>query len=218
MVAHFESTTMRIIVISIIAVVLSFLNAFSQQFRTLDQYQQYFIENCRAIDKIEGSWYVHKTLFVDNVFLRRDEFIVVIIKQSGEFFQYTIEDGYYKPTAGYKKYIKKMPDYFYSVQYESDCNTTMTSNSFSLFNNKFSYSVDITRHVKCLLPSNEYRSVTANYSFSKMYPLDADIKGTSEHNRITKTTGTAFVISSDGYVVTNYHVIENANSLALRCY
>ena len=49
-------------------------------------------------------------------------------------------------------------------------------------------------------------------SYLKMYPANSNFSSSG----IKKSSGTGFAISSNGYIVTNYHVIENANSIEVK--
>jgi S1-C subfamily serine protease len=55
--------------------------------------------------------------------------------------------------------------------------------------------------------------VNKNNTYIKLFP----IKNTSSNSNIAiNTSGTGFAISSTGLIVTNYHVIENANSIKVK--
>lgn len=59
-----------------------------------------------------------------------------------------------------------------------------------------------------------YADITWDVTFTKIYPTSSDYQSITESTQ--KSTGTGFAISSNGYIVTNYHVIENANSIKVR--
>lgn len=48
--------------------------------------------------------------------------------------------------------------------------------------------------------------------YLKMYPTNSNFSSSS----IQKSSGTGFALSSNGYIVTNYHVIENAKSIEVK--
>lgn len=188
---------------------------FAQKYRTLEQFQEHFIDNYQNIDKIEGIWYVYLTIYADNITPHQNEFMVAIIKEKDEYYQYTIEEGYYKPNPGYKKFTKDYSSYK-CVEYEDQCRITMSSTSFYLSNNKFTYNLDATRSLNCYANKNLANSVIKKYSYSKIYPLESDIEKIKKPEKIEKSTGTGFAISSDGYIVTNYHVVENATKIKVK--
>ena len=59
--------------------------------------------------------------------------------------------------------------------------------------------------------------VNFKWNFIKTYPtsvmyVDAAAKAKNE-NQPSKTSGTGFFLSKDGYIITNYHVVENARTI-----
>ena len=192
------------------------LNTYGQKFRSLEKYKNYFIQNNNTIDKIEGVWFVNLNIYADGLTPINKEFTVVIIKENSQFYQYTIEDGYYSPSGGYKKFNKNYSSYK-CIEYDDQCNITMTSSSFSITKKRFSYNLNATNLIYCLSNGSINRNTIKRYSYSKLFPLESDISESRiKEIKSKKTTGTGFAISSNGYIVTNYHVVKNASTIKIK--
>jgi len=74
---------------------------------------------------------------------------------------------------------------------------------------------DARKHGRTYYPGesvNYIRSYIKIYPTPEMYAAEVQIKNTEQEN--TEWTGTGFALK-DGYVVTNYHVVENANQIRI---
>jgi hypothetical protein len=122
----------KVIIISIIIGIS--LNTYGQKFRTMEQYQNYFIENYKTLDKIEGIWYNLSKLIVNNNIKNYDPEIVAIIKEGDVYKQYTLKDGYYSPVSGTRAFKYTTSGYQYNRYYEEE-NKTYYGEPFYLYNN-----------------------------------------------------------------------------------
>ena len=208
---------MKQIKLFIITIIIGIsFNTYGQKFRTLEKYKSYFIQNNKTIDKIEGIWFVNLNIYAKGLTPINKEFTVVIIKENSQYYQYAIEDGYYKPSSGYKKFNKNYSNYK-CIEYDDRCNITMTSSSFNITNKRFSYNLNATNLIHCLSNSSINRNTIKRYSYSKLFPLESDISESRiNKTKSKKTTGTGFAISTNGYIVTNYHVIKNASTIKIK--
>ena len=195
--------------------------AFAQKFRTLEQYQEYFLKNYKSLDKIEGIWYKSSKKTIDGYVTNLDPLIVAIIKEGNVFKEYRLKDGYYTPKKGSRSFKYTRSGYQYN-HYEAT-NYTFYGEYFYLYgeNMKFSFKMGVLNLVKNQFKErggnpNSIKSAFYTYSYSKMYPLESDFENYNKPIQIEKSTGTGFAISSDGYIVTNYHVVENASKIKVK--
>jgi len=186
--------------------------AFSQKYRTLEQFQKYFIDNYKSINKIEGIWQVK--IFFTPVSMNKDneDWYIAIIKEGSEYKGYKLENGYFSPgnynisfsSKSYNQYQIKAFNYNVSETFYDD---------FFISNNSFQTLFDLTNSLKKQgLNSN----ASVKWTFIKIFPSESDIQVIENDSKKTPQTGTGFAISSDGYIVTNYHVVENATKVKIK--
>lgn len=215
-IVHFKLNTMKpifFLIFTIFSIPQFHLHA--QKFRTIEQYQTYFREKDFKTELIEGIWDVTTSVFADGKWILGDKYTVAIVNESGSFSQYEIENGHYKPNSGYKKFIKDYAGYV-CVTNPGTCDVTMRSIRFYLDINQFMYELDLTPYLACMSNRNPGIIFLQRYTHVKMYPLESDIIENKKEKIKKKSTGTGIAISSDGYIATNYHVIENASSIKVR--
>ncbi|GAA4435415.1 hypothetical protein GCM10023188_27370 [Pontibacter saemangeumensis] len=59
--------------------------------------------------------------------------------------------------------------------------------------------------------------IVVTTEFTKVFPTQWDIQNASKKTeKSIASTGTGFALTSDGYIVTNFHVVENAKSIKVR--
>jgi S1-C subfamily serine protease len=189
-------------------------NTYSQKYRTLEQYQNHFIQNIEIIDQIEGIWHVNLSNYLDGSLIGRNEFIVAIILENGNFAQYTIEDGYYKPSPITSNFTYS--GYSYKFNRNNRENNITTSATSSVNSKTISFELNMYTEMKYVSNNSFNGSVVFKYSYQKIFPLESDIEKIKKPEKVEKSSGTGFAISSDGYIVTNYHVVENATKIKVK--
>jgi len=207
----------------LIMISFEYQNVGSQKYRTLKEYQEYFISNYQTIDKIEGIWYEQHTLTINENSNNSDPKINVIVKEGTSYIQYTFENGYYLPTSGTKEFNFTTSGYQYKRYFE-EINKNLYGEPFYLYNNnkKFSFELgakDLMRAdaKKNGQDPNIIRNSYFNFSYSKYFPLESDIINKDNQEKSNSSSGTGFAISSNGMIATNYHVIDGAKKIEVRC-
>ena len=167
------------------------ITTFSQ---TESIYKKYFLENISSLDIVEGiydcsyrtrSWDSMGNLYFDETIT--DGGNTTIINQNDKLNvldENNIAIAYLIKTAVPGKYVMQMKNGKHYL-YVTD---------FGLVK----YTIDKT--------DDDGRYI-AEVTLTKLYPTLDDIK--LENNKIRPSTGTGFAISKEGYIVTNYHVIEH---------
>jgi S1-C subfamily serine protease len=192
----------KIIIISIIIGIS--INAYGQKFRTIEQYQNYYIANYETLDEIEGIWKVQRYFETPYENKNQDSWLIAIVKDSYKSNAYNIVDGIYDP-GDYKIEFYNISYHKYEMQaFHHDTRKTFNDDLYIL-NNSFHTLINIPEWETNLL-----------WTFFKIFPLESDLEILEESMQPEKSTGTGFAISSDGYIVTNYHVIENAKTIKVK--
>ena len=137
--------------------------AFSQKYRTLEQYQDYFIKNYKSIDKIEGIWYSLSTQTINNIVKQVDPEVVAIIKEGESYKQYTLKDGLYVPISGTRVFMNTTSGYQYNRYYEEEGKTNY-GEAFYLYDNSV---FDIVKTLKPSKKRNELEISDVNNVYLK---------------------------------------------------
>jgi len=195
------------------------INTFGQKFRTMEQYQNHYIENYKTIDKIEGIWYVLWNQQINNDFQHLQPYTVAIIKEGIYYKEYMLKDGYYSPISYERGFVHPTSGYKY---YEKTSKIGY-GETFYLYTNskKFSFVTNQLQSMKNTMREagrNPYylKKALFSYSYSKLYPLEVDIQIAKKQKSNIALTGTGFAISTNGYIVTNYHVVKDASKLNIK--
>jgi len=210
----------RIISIIIVLILIQ-LSSSSQKYRTAEQFQKYYLENINSINKIEGIWYCHTSATLNSAKSDHDPQVVAIIKEGQSFKQYTLKNGFYEPIPGIRGFENITSGYQYKRYYD-DTGETLYGDPFYLYGNnkKFSFEMGFLEKARRDVRKRGLSSVRIykafySYSYSKIFPLEGDIE--SAKKEIPKgKTGTGVAISSDGHIITNYHIIENASNIKIK--
>jgi len=183
---------------------------FAQKFNTEQEFINYFSTNCNTLDPIEGIWLVQFSKSLDNRNYKiADYYKAAIIKDGSKYIEYPLKDGFVSSNNNFIKFNKSYSTtytvYNYNImsQYTATKSATISDNTF-----EFVLSLEDL--------SGERSSYTfyTKRRFSKSFPLNCNEINNSNKNN--NSTGTGFAISSDGYIVTNYHVIENATKIKVK--
>ncbi len=216
---HTLQVSSRLIINLFLIIFLNF-NLYAQKFRTIEQYQEYFISNYISLDEIEGIWQGNSkinstSIYGDHVPSESEEGIIAIIKEGNIIYQYKLVDGVYSPSKVTVKYNKGR-NYYARTAYFDACDEYVNSNNFTIKNNKFSIKENVTRVLNCQANRSIVRKSELISTYSRIFPLESDIINSPEASNSIGTQGTAFAISREGYIVTNYHVIQDAKTINIR--
>lgn len=183
---------------------LTFINCiYSQCDKDKSEWEDYFEEK-GPLDQLEGIWSVQSYSKSyqfrrympesDNQYLQK----IAIYKNGENFSACTVDAKYngkhllsYESTANPNLYLVSMKH-------------SKTGARFTLNNGFFNFNISYDG----ISGSGEF-SYISDYEFIKIFP------STNINNRVNRT-GTGFAISENGYIVTNYHVVENANSIKVK--
>lgn len=176
----------------------------------IDEAKRYFAENILELDQVEGLYKIHLDIQIHNVLtgIRNsyyDYYIVIVDPKKVEnrdwpFVMALFENGELKPYGEIRKNGNT-----YTVTESDNFNRLVTAKFQMISSSNFSYSRS---------EGDEYttsrRLVTAN----KIYPTSEMYQAAiyKEQSKKAASSGTGFLINDKGYILTNYHVIENAQN------
>lgn len=214
---------MKNIAFTLFLIALAPLVALSQPFSTQSQWETYFKGKIQDLDPIEGIWSNSNTTKVYNSYNNLIDTkynpqvgTYAIYKSNGKYIAYQI--GYdtdnevfqmsFSKTASDGVYL--MENYYKKSYATAKANAILTG--FGLL--EFSYE----------LPTNELKrrvrenggswvngiSMTYEQQWIKVFPTKND------YSQSQPSSGTGFAISSNGIIVTNYHVIDGAKTIKIR--
>lgn len=179
---------------------------FSQELEQLEQFKNYF-DNKVSLDDIEGIYsinyyyssvqedtYNHTTERSNNLQKK-----VMAIKGNGNIFNVYIFD---EETKLFRKWesmkIHKSNNLYQITMRENNYHNLLP---FAILDNKFTLLLNSKSEFGQLKFNSEYKYEVEE----KIYP--------KEKRTTTYSNGTCFLINSEGYLITNYHVIKDANNI-----
>jgi S1-C subfamily serine protease len=181
--------------------------------------KQYLDNNIDNISPIEGIWSVNNTVTANGIknssqgetqiaIIRNsnsnNDFIIVVIERTSQSHQLSGTKNYdivgeCKSTTNDKIFISK----YYKGRTEIT-NFPYTSNLIMINDGLLTSSAEyFMGQIYC----------TIKEEYIKTYPIR---KAKPKVKEIKRFTGTGFSINNKGYILTNYHVIENANKISVR--
>jgi S1-C subfamily serine protease len=210
-------------------------NVIGQTIKSEQTIKSYLNSNIGILDPIEGIWgidegimtayYKGKIAAVQEVpeltgtkvaILKENEKFVVYFEEPDGFI-FKKSEHYYTKKGSFGSY------YYYTNLYE--VKHTFIVNMSDLYSFSILAKYDRSTNKKNILfiqSAREMRERNFNNflletktSYSKIYPTYIEYSSPNTSGKET-ITGTGFAISSNGYIVTNYHVVENANKIKIR--
>jgi S1-C subfamily serine protease len=185
-------------------------NIYSQPFDSQYQWEQYFENSTRELNPIEGIWFV-KTNYKTTQTNREDfsssyDNILAICFVGGKKYKtFHINKGVE---------IEKTNDIFFELtQNDNYIYKDVWIEDGEINHREFVELIDKTMNFiswnKTACRGGNCATTISKSDWSKIYSVKEKVKNMSK-------SGTGFAISSNGLIVTNYHVIDGANSIKIR--
>lgn len=182
------------------------MSVFAQSPQNEKEAKEYLIKNIKELDPIEGVYHVENIVEVYTPYTGREivkqNFVCAITRYPKEtFFIIQSLKGDIIGTIGA---IEKMGDMHNYSLLRGTGNGNVTKTLFK-FTDLFSFEI---------ISSNYYGNASGKTTtrYVKEFPtidMYRDIS-TSNATSSEKSSGTGFFLNKDGYIITNYHVVENA--------
>ncbi len=189
--------------------------SYSQPFKTEQEWKTYFLSNILTLKEYEGIYQVTQEE------LHKDAYNTVysvgtspelggkhhyLLYRNGKYYDYfegALEPGQcYTPTSNSNIFIIGCEEG--SIINESRANFE----DGSTMNYSFPWSK---------FPKSNFL-ISMKFNYLKIFPskddIESAIKSNLQSNRIS--SGTGFAVSSNGYIVTNYHVVEGAKNISVK--
>lgn len=213
-----------LLLFAIISLVCNY-ESVSQNLKAEEDFKKYFRDNISSLDPIEGIWSIsqvwetyHFNSLINSRNAREDERMAIM--SSGNYYiayYYSVkglhgdnEEIRFTKTNSNKLYIV---EHFYDKVKKTDPNVSayamLTDNSL------LQWSSDKYPTYDKFLFYKEGKTNIDDYKFIETHKGVKIFPNNSTQGNSSKS-GTGFAISSNGIIVTNYHVIEGATSIKIR--
>jgi serine protease Do len=181
--------------------------------RNETDFKNYYQNNLSTLDDIEGIWSVNGTSVVDGSY-RQDEpnyATVAIIRDTTN----SNRDYYEVVLSGDNWLPHTITAHFQKGSYEN----LYISKQFSYDGSYSMYNFTIDKNGVLRASKNEIlqgRQFYTEIYYVKIFPKFSD-KNFESNKKSTsqKTSGSGIIVSEGGFVITNYHVIEDANKIEI---
>lgn len=189
---------------------ISAAGVWAQPLHSVRNAKEHFANNIQTLDPIEGVYYVENIVEVYSAYAGREtikqNFVCAILKGSDDFFFVHSIEG---DITGLIGDIEKMGDsHNYSfVKVSSDGSPIRIPFQFT---DLFSFDI---------VESKSKRSAASKVTtrFVKKFPTIDMYLNIDDYKDIkpNKSSGTGFFLNTEGYIITNYHVIDNAQTITV---
>lgn len=209
-------------------IAISFImHAWGQCTMNEQEYKDYFKQNIATLDEIEGIWSVSSTLMIyqngelSQNFNDGTKFTRAIFRANGDFKGCSLNSD----TTSNLSYRKTAVKGFYLVErFREATHSITTSNAVISSGGFMKYSVKVPTEqvgaaLRAVLGDKNFDGVSMvnEVEMVKTFPLAEDIQKLIPIVAPQSAwSGTGFAISSNGFVVTNHHVVNDAKSIKVR--
>ena len=182
-------------------------------------YKEYFQKNYDSLDPIEGIWSVNSTSKVFDVYGQlKDSWYapqsnkVRIVRENDKLILCSLLEGQTENDIIFFKNTATPGIYLYERNYAGS-NLVAKANALIANPGMIEYSYEIPQAQLKYKMGKKYIKGASMFVEIKMIKISPALK----ENKITGiSSGTGFALTSDGFIVTNHHVVEEASSISVK--